>query len=343
MISETAMKTRSETMKSAILKALHELDRPAGALRVTERLASMGMNPQPRTVRLHLLQLDREGLTRLVSRRRGREITERGRKEIAGADVMAKVGFVAARIDALGYQMSFDHGSGSGTIVTNLAVIRKEDLSRTLTVMEPVFTRHFSMGGKLALARAGATLGGMVVPAYSVAIGTVSSVTLNGVLLSRGIPVTSRFGGLIEIFDGKPRRFVELIEYTGTTVDPLEVFIRAGMTHVRECVRTGSGVIGASLREIPALATENVRSLQRAMESHGIGGILAVGRPNQPLFGVPVAEGRSGVVVLGGLNPIAAMHEAGVRSSLLSLAGLEDFSAFSTFREVYQNYMASLR
>ena len=91
------------------------------------------------------------------------------------------------------------------------------------------------------------------------------------------------------------------------------------------------------------MAAEDVRRLQKELEVHGLGGVLAVGRPNQPLFDVPVAEGRSGLVVIGGLNPIAAVHEAGIRSSVFSMLGLEDFARFSIFRHVYSDYMASLR
>jgi len=41
------------------------------------------------------------------------------------------------------------------------------------------------------------------------------SVTINGIFLKAGIPVTSRFGGVVEIVDGKPERFISLISYEG--------------------------------------------------------------------------------------------------------------------------------
>jgi repressor of nif and glnA expression len=70
------MRDKSDKTKAAILKALHDIDGPAGASRINEALAGGGLNLQPRTVRFYLLQLDRDGLTRFVSRRRGRELTE---------------------------------------------------------------------------------------------------------------------------------------------------------------------------------------------------------------------------------------------------------------------------
>ena len=47
------------------------------------------------------------------------------------------------------------------------------------------------------------------------------SITLNGVLLKHGIPTTSSFGGLLELREGRAIRFVEMIHYDGTSIDPL--------------------------------------------------------------------------------------------------------------------------
>jgi repressor of nif and glnA expression len=325
---------KGDRTKAAILKALHDIDGVAGASRINEVLAASGMNLQPRTVRFYLLQLDSQGLTRFVSRRRGRELTDLGREELARSNVMDKVGFVAAKVDTLGYRMTFNLSKGTGTIITNIAVISKKDLARSLVNMEPVFGRNLGMGQKIALVSEGQSVGGYKVQRGSLAFSTVCSVTLNGIMLEQGVPVTSHFGGLVEMRDGVPVRFVELIEYGGTTVDPLEAFIRAGMTNVRECARTGNGIIGASLREVPSVALEDVRRIRRQMDALGLSAILAIGKPNRPLLDIPVAEGRTGMVVIGGLNPIAALHEAGIPVTIKSLAGLEDFKSFSSFKDI---------
>lgn len=328
------MSTKSDRVKTAILKALNEVAGPAGASRITERVASMGLSLQPRTIRFYLLQLDGAGMTRFVSKRLGREITERGREELTHANALDKVGFVAAKVDTLGYRMSFTNRMGRGTIITNLALIDARVAKMALREMRAVFEAGLSMGTRLAIAREGELLGNVVVPVNKVALGTVCSVTLNGIMLGEGIPVTSRFGGLVEMRDGEPIRFVELIEYAGTTLDPLEAFIMAGMTRVRECARTGSGIIGASFREVPSVALDDVSRIQHGMEKHGLSGILTVGKPNRPLLDVPVAEGRTGMIVIGGLNPVSAVHEAGIRLTIKSLAALEDFATFRPYEEV---------
>jgi len=328
------MSERSERTRLSILRVLNELSGPAGAARITSRLSALGIALQPRSVRFHLQGLDKAGLTRCVSRRLGREITERGRAELSHANVMEKVGFIAARVDVLGYRMSYELMTDRGTIIANMGVIKQRDFSRAVLRMRPVFARGLGMGQRVALGMGGETLAGFGVPSGSIALGTICSVTLNGVMLRAGIPVQSRFGGLVEMRDGRPVRFVELMEYSGTTVDPLEVFITAGRTSVLQCAESGSGIIGASFREVPSPALEEIGRLRRAMAARGLGGILTVGKPNCPLLDVPVAEGRTGILVIGGLNPIAALHEAGIPVAIQPLSGLAPIAAFVRFEEI---------
>lgn len=328
------MRKASDRTRVAILRALEEIGEPAGAVRIFQRLIANGVRVQPRTIRHYLMQLDQEGLTRFVARRRGREITARGREELSRANVVEKVGFVATRIDELVYQMDFDLERREGAIVANIGVVPSHTLDRALEYMKPVFARGWSMGNLIALARSGEMLGRFQVPEGMVGIATVCSVTVNGILLKQGIPVTSRYGGLLEVRDGRPERFVELIEYRGSTMDPLLTFIQAGMTRVRECAHSGQGLIGASFREVPSVALEDMTRLQRRMKASGLGGLFQVGYPNQPLLDIPVSEGRAGLVVVGGLNPMAAVREAGVPIEIRPLAGLVDFGRFDSFDRV---------
>lgn len=328
------MRTGIKGIKVEILKILQELDAPAGAARLAAQLQRQGIHLQPRTVRMYLAQLDHEKLTRFISRRRGRELTALGREELVRSNVIEKVGFIAARIDELVYRMTFSLKNALGSLVTNVSFLHRARLARALEDMKPVFAAQLGMGNRMALIREGQRGCGRSVPDDQVAIATICSVTVNGILLKAGIPVTSRFGGLLEMREGQAVRFVELMEYRGVTLDPLEFFIRAGMTRVRECARTGSGLIGASFREFPSVALPDVARLIREMQRLGLSGVLAVGQPNQPLFDIPVAEGRTGMVVAGGLNPIAAMAESGAEVVIQPLAGLMDYHAFAAFEDL---------
>jgi len=322
------MNGKTARARTAILKVLSESNTPLGAAKIVETLLAAGVDLRPRTVRLHLLDMDRGGLTELVSRRAGRCITKAGREELSRTDVIAKVGFVSARVDSLTYRMTFDALRGEGTVVVNVTLLHPANLEPALVEIRSVIREQFGIASRVLVARSGEQIGNTVVPEGFVGIGTVCSITMSGILLHRRIPVTSRFGGLLEVRDRHPVRFVELIEYRGSTLDPLEIFIQAGMTHVRDAVRQGTGVICAGFREIPAAAVEDVERLSVELRQHGIGGIMAIGRPNQPLFGIPVADGHAGLVVVGGLNPIAAVREAGYAVRIQSLAGLEEFNRF---------------
>ncbi len=318
------MKPRGHDSKSAVLQALKEVGGSAGASRIREKLLTRGLDIQPRTVRLYLLQLDQEGLTRLVSRRHGRVLTGRGEQELAHANIVEKIGFIGPRIDSLVYQMNYDLLTQQGTIIANTALLSARDLAWATEVMRPVFRHRFGMGTRLGVVREGQVFAGTTVPAGMVLLATACSVTVNGVFLKHGIPVTSRYGGLLEVRQWRPFRFVALIDYGGTTLDPLEAFIRAKMTRVRDCARTGNGIIGVSFREVPTPALAEVARIKKAMNEQGLDGILAVGTPNQPLLDVPVAEGRAGLVIAGGLNPLAALHESASLPKFHSLADVVD-------------------
>lgn len=164
-------------------------------------------------------------------------------------------------------------------------------------------------------------------------VGTVCSITLNGVLVSLGIPTLTRFGGLLEIHHRKPHRFEEIIHYDGTSLDPLEIFIRGGMTDTLGAAGSGEGRIGASFREVPADARDQVIALSRRLEKAGLGGVLLIGWPGQPLLGIPVSEGRVGLVVKGGLNPLAALEERGLRGPTRALAALYDYRELFPYPE----------
>jgi repressor of nif and glnA expression len=201
--------------------------------------------------------------------------------------------------------------------------------------MQQVFEAGYAMGKLVTLLRPGEQVGSTAVPEGYVGIGTVCSITVNGILVAHGIPTHSRFGGLLELRDHKPTRFVEFIHYDGTTIDPLEAFIRSVMTDYVGATRTGNGLIGASFREVPADSRNQVLELAQRMERIGLGGVYLVGWPGRPLLEVPVSEGRLGLVVIGGLNPVAILEEEGIKVRRTgALAGLIEYNRLFHYQEL---------
>jgi len=328
------IRTRRKTV--GILRVLHEAGRPLGATRIARELRPSGIDLSHRTVRHYLGIMDRSGLTRSCGKR-GREITPAGEEELRSALVMDKVGFVAARVDSLTYRMTFSLPKRRGKVILNVSTVDEDALPEAAARMMEVYHAGLGMGRFVVLGRAGDTVGDFVVPAGRVAIGTICSVTINGALLSAGIAVSSRFGGLLEVERGMPVRFTQVIHYDGTTLDPLEIFIRGRMTSVRAAAAGGRGLVGASFREVPAAALADVQKISRRLDRIGLGGIMVVGRPNQPLLDIPVPQERAGIIIVGGLNPLAAVEEAGIRTenaAMHSMFGFEGLQPLEALEEL---------
>ncbi len=321
----------------AILRVLRDASGPLGSKRIDEELRLSGLELSERTIRNYLAHSDDLGWTINLGRR-GRRLTQKGLEEVDGALVADKVGFVAARVDELAYAMNYDVHTNRGELIVNISTVARQDFRHALSVMRPIFKAGLGMGRMVAFRREGERLGNVPVPKGRMAIGTVCSVSINGMFLKAGIATTSRFGGLLELQDGQPKRFLQIINYDGSSLDPLEIFIRGHMTSVMEAAMTGNGVIGASFREVPSIALPEVRRIAALSDQLGLGGLLVVGRPNQPLLDIPVAQGRAGLIVCGGLNPVAAVVESGIASQSHAMSCLCDVQALDLYTRT-RNYV----
>jgi repressor of nif and glnA expression len=96
------------------------------------------------------------------------------------------------------------------------------------------------------------------------------------------------------------------------------------MTRVSEAARTGSGRVLANFWEIPRPSwTIAARTLARLKEA-GLGGAL-LGAADEPLCQIPVSLNRAGLIMLGGLNPVAMAGEAGIEAENVAGSGIMDF------------------
>lgn len=318
----------------AILRILSTCEEPLGARAIGRELEVLGIELSERQVRYHLQFMDERGLTYAVGNA-GRLLTEKGRHELDSAQVAEKVGFVAARIDRLAYATTFDTSTGEGEVILNVSLLPEEDLPEALGYAQAAIDAGLCMSGLAVIARAGEVLGEPV-PEGMAAVGTVCSVTLNGVLLHHYIPVNSVYGGLLQMREGSPLRFVELVSYAGSSIDPLHIFIASGLTSSWEAAMTGTGMVGAGFREIPAAAVDEALETIEALKSWGMNGVLAVGAPGQPLLELPVGMDRVGLVVVGGLTPMAAASECGIRIAQHAMCTTCEYSLLRPLDELMQ-------
>jgi repressor of nif and glnA expression len=317
----------------AILKILSESSEPLGSTTIARRLEGEGIFLSERAVRYHLKIADERGYTQ-PGGRDGRTITPEGRQEVKEALAPQQLGFVKEKLELLAYQTTFDPEKRRGQLPINTSFIAKDRFKKALAAMKDVFKAGICVSELVAVAAEGEHLGAVVVPEGKVGFATVCGAVINGVLLKSGIPSEFRFGGVLEVRQSRPRRFVAIIDYAGTSLDPSEQFIRAGMTSVGEASRTGSGKILGNFRTIPAQAREAVEEKLAKLQKVGIGGVYALGQTSEPLCQIPVALNRVGVVQFGGLNPVAAAVEAGVETENVAESGLIDFEQLGSFWEL---------
>lgn len=316
-----------------ILEMLQCHAKPASGAAIAADLVLRGIEASERTVRDDLVRLSEEGAVSSFGRK-GHLITEKGRQELLREQTIKRIGFLSAKIDSMTYGMDFDLERCSGTVMVNATVCGPEQLRAALPEICAVFEKGYTMGSLVSVMKSGERIGDLTVPAGKIAFCTVCSITINGILLKYGIPVRSRFGGLLEIRDGQAARFAEAIDYNGTSLDPLVVFIRGGFTAYRDAISTGNGLIGASFREIPAEALAQVRHLAGRIGKTGLGSFLEIGYPGRELMGIPVNEGRAGAVVLGGLNPVSIMEERGDHVLASALSGFMEYERLFRFSEL---------
>ncbi|HOX16619.1 MAG TPA: NrpR regulatory domain-containing protein [Smithellaceae bacterium] len=308
-----------------ILKILSESQEPVGARVIAARMKDRGLDLSERTVRYHLKLMDHRGLTRLIGRRDGRLITDHGKDELSHARVQDKVSLCSSRIDMLAFQTTFDFSKAAGTLPVNISLFTKDRFREALNVMKPAFQDRTSVSDRIAVAESGEKLGNVTVPDGKIGLATVCSIVINGILLKNGVPVDSKFGGILQMKNGAPLRFVELIHYIGSSLDPSEIFIRGKMTSVNQVIEKGEGKILANFREIPSVSLMQAADIIEGIRQIGLGGILAVGGIGNSICETMVEVNKAGMILTGGLNPVAMAHEQGIDVDNLAMTTVMEF------------------
>jgi repressor of nif and glnA expression len=308
----------------AILKVLSEFSEPLGSIIIARQLEREGVFLSERAVRYHLRIMDERGYTQPIGRD-GRIITPKGLEEVKQALAPQQLGFLREKLEMLAFQTTFDPQKRTGQLSINTSVIDKERFRKAVSAMKEAFKAGICVSDLVTTASEGERLGSMIIPSGKIGFATVCSVVINGVLLKAGVPTEYRFGGVMEVRNSKPRRFVAVIDYAGTSLDPSEQFIRAKMTSVSEVAKTGNGKVLGVFRTVPAPARAIFEEKIAMLKEAGINGVYALGNTSEPVCQISVGLNRFGIVQLGGLNPVAAAVEAGIGVENIAESGLIDF------------------
>jgi HTH-type transcriptional regulator, global nitrogen regulator NrpRI len=157
-------------------------------------------------------------------------------------------------------------------------------------------------------------------------IATLCSITLDGMLMKRGIPVLTSFAGLAEVTERRTVDFTDLIAYAGSSLDPIKVFMGRRVTRVADAIFKGNGTVLANVREVPVAAATLVRALLDDARNAGLCGLIKIGEPSEPVLGCPVGSGKIGIAFYAGVNGVVAAEELGIKIKTAPISILIDYA-----------------
>lgn len=308
----------------AILRIIHESHAPVGGRLIADRMNIRGYDIGERGVRYYLRILDERGFTTRLGYD-GRIITDRGINELKNAMVGDRVGFIINKIERLLLDTTFDLKTRQGNVIINISIIDKNDLNKTMEIVNHVINEGYPFSPYIKLLEESTVVSDIEIPKGKIGIATMCSITIDGIMLNNGIPVTPKYGGILEVKDKKAICFEDIIAYSGTTIDPMRIFIAKKMTGVLSMVNTGSGKLLANLREIPEAALSKANDVLNYVVDARIGGIAQIGKPGKSVLNTAIDAGKAGIVVYAGTNVMAAVSEIGIKVSTYPISTVIDF------------------
>jgi repressor of nif and glnA expression len=307
----------SERKYLEILRILKEHQEPMGAKRLSEILAERGFVLTDRAVQYYLRYLDEMGFTRKVGNT-GRILTREGITETESALVGERIGFIISKLERLAFRTTFDPVNGTGDVAYNLSLVPEEEAPGVARSFETVSKAGYGFSPCYRILDRDPR-----VPEGQVGVLSLCSITIDGVLQRAGIPVVMAYGGRLAFEGGQVKGFLDLIGYRGTTIDPLHLFISAGLTSIREVVASGKGVALANVREVPVPALARVEALLSQMGRWGFTPPVGIGAQ---VFNTPCSPYHVSIVSYSGMNMVGHGVEEGYRIETEIGAGNIPFS-----------------
>ncbi len=316
------------------LLAIHE---PIGSVHLTEHLRERGYSLTERTVRLTLSELDDDGYTEKAGGK-GRRLTPAGRAELERGGVSGRVEHVRERLADLTSRVTYDPAADDGDVVVGTVQVPAAERDAVESVLEAVSASP--MGPVVAAVQREGDLVTVTVP---------SSVSVDGVLLARGIDSHPDTLGIVEYqadpapeslpYDdpdpstdgGAIRRFTDVIGDERATLDLVSLLIGAGRTDVERALAGTTGLLVADNREVPLARYDDAREVATATRDR-LGGVLDLRRPREE---GPFPWGEPGwtfaSLTFAGTAElvIARCVEAGIATDWETLAGLRARSSLS--------------
>ncbi|ADG13425.1 Protein of unknown function DUF128 [Methanocaldococcus infernus ME] len=287
-----------------ILDILSKYNEPVGAKIIAKELSKRGYKIGERAVRYHLKLLDSMGLTKKVGYL-GRIITEKGLEELEKANISYRLGNIYSNI--LEKVILSDYQAG--LVVVNRSIVYT-DYEKALSLIKKVYENGLAIGDRV----------GIVDREKYIELYTLCSLNLDGLLVKNGIPVYHICGGIVKYENYEPVEFKEIIKYKATSIDPLLAFIERKKTDVLGIIENGEGYLPANFRVIGANYRERFERIIKKLD-----GIISYGSEN--VLGLDVGEEHIGIVMIGGLSPIAPFVEKDIPTEIIPMSSIVRLSS----------------
>ena len=225
-----------------------------------------------------------------------------------------KIPFLLPKSWNLIQQVNFDVEKRKGDIIANVSYISKDNLDKSMRIMEETYNsdpKYINPYYKLI---------DHPTDDEKIGIATICSLSIDGLLINNGIMCNPIYGGLLELTE--PPLFIDLISYSGTTLDPHKIFISKNKTTVYK--NQGAKKILASFKEIPYVSREYAVYLLDILKNTGFS-IYKIGKPREVTYNAKADNYNFGVVAGSGLNTIAAIKENGIAIQVKAIEKLIPF------------------
>ena len=230
--------------------------------------------------------------------------------------IQSNVSFILSKSWNLIQQVDLDIEKKSGNIIANISYINKEDIDEAIETMQKSYelnkkyvNPHFQIISHPE-------------DENKVGIATICSLSIDGLLIKNGIKSMPKYGGLLELTE--PPLFIDLISYTGSSIDPHKIFIAKDMTSIISDNRPKR--LLASLKEIPFVARNHSVYLLDKLSELGLP-IYKIGKPRELTYNAKVDNYYFGLVTGSGLNTIAAIKEKGIDIEVKATTKLMPFES----------------
>ena len=298
-----------------ILRILYSKNEILGAKVISEELKKRGYSLGERAVRYHMRILDEKGFTRKIGHK-GREITNKGIEELNEGLIYDQVDFSNSLFQEKMYNVTLDTSTGKGSVIVNISSINDNN---AIALLKKVFEEGLAVSKNI----------NMFEKEEKTFIQNVCGTTIDGVFRKNGIISRPLYGGLVKIEDYVPIKFVNQISYEKTSITPLEAFTGKSNTSILDVMNSGTGIIPANFRIIPATKEKEANLLLNNLKKIGINGLIQMGKPNESILGVPAYEDMIGIAIIGGVTPLCAAQEDGYN---LDIKVADDYAEYQSMK-----------